>query len=60
MVPAKNSFKRVWAKDIEETQGHAVNYPMIGDTDLVVAKLYNILPADEAGIFEEEMVPVTA
>jgi alkyl hydroperoxide reductase subunit AhpC len=38
-----------WAKDIEETQGHAVNYPMIGDTDLSVAKLYNMLPADESG-----------
>jgi alkyl hydroperoxide reductase subunit AhpC len=33
-----------WAKDIEETQGHAVNYPMIGDTDLKVATLYNMLP----------------
>ena len=41
-----------WAKDIEETQGHAVNYPMIADTDLAVAKLYNMLPADEAGTFE--------
>lgn len=38
-----------WAKDIEETQGAAVKYPMIGDTDLAVAKLYNMLPADEAG-----------
>ena len=38
-----------WAKDIEETQGHAVNYPMIGDSDLAVAKLYNMLPADEPG-----------
>lgn len=38
-----------WAKDIEETQGHAVNYPMIGDSDLTVAKLYNMLPADEPG-----------
>ena len=36
-----------WAADIEETQGHAVNYPMIGDTDLAVSKLYNMLPADE-------------
>jgi alkyl hydroperoxide reductase subunit AhpC len=35
-----------WAKDIEETQGHAVNYPMIGDTDLAVAKLYDMLPAE--------------
>jgi alkyl hydroperoxide reductase subunit AhpC len=33
-----------WAKDIEETQGHAVNYPMIGDTDLHVATLYDMLP----------------
>ena len=41
-----------WAKDIEETQGHAVNYPMIGDTDLVVAKLYNMLPAEEEGTSE--------
>lgn len=43
---------REWAKDIEETQGHAVNYPMIGDTDLAVAKLYNMLPADEPGTSE--------
>ncbi len=33
-----------WAKDIEETQGHAVNYPMIGDPGLAVAKLYDMLP----------------
>ena len=37
-----------WAKDIEETQGHAVNYPLIGDPELKVAKLYDMLPA-EAG-----------
>src|SRR5215468_3564639 len=37
-----------WAKDIEETQGHAVNYPMIGDPQLEIAKLYDMLPA-EAG-----------
>jgi alkyl hydroperoxide reductase subunit AhpC len=37
-----------WAKDIEETQGHAVNFPMIGDPELKVAKLYDMLPA-EAG-----------
>ncbi len=36
-----------WAKDIEETQDAKVNYPMIGDSDLAVAKLYNMLPADE-------------
>ena len=39
----------IWEKDIEETQGHAVNYPMIGDPDLSIAKLYDMLPADEAG-----------
>ncbi len=37
-----------WAKDIEETQGHAVTYPLIGDPQLQVAKLYDMLPA-EAG-----------
>lgn len=36
-----------WAKDIEETQGHAVTYPMIGDPELKVAKLYEMLPAAE-------------
>jgi alkyl hydroperoxide reductase subunit AhpC len=35
-----------WAKDIAETQGTAPNYPMIGDPELKVAKLYNMLPAD--------------
>lgn len=35
-----------WAADIEETQGHKVNYPMIGDSDLNVAKLYDMLPED--------------
>ena len=37
-----------WARDIEETQGHAVNYPIIGDPRLEIAKLYDMLPA-EAG-----------
>ena len=41
-----------WLKDIEETQGAAVHYPMIGDSDLAVAKLYNMLPAEEAGTSE--------
>jgi len=45
--PVENHEK--WAADIEETQGASVKYPMIGDTDLAVAKLYNMLPADEAG-----------
>jgi alkyl hydroperoxide reductase subunit AhpC len=39
----------LWAKDIEETQGHAPNFPMIGDTDLKVSKLYEMLPADASG-----------
>jgi alkyl hydroperoxide reductase subunit AhpC len=41
-----------WAKDIEETQGALPNYPMIGDTDLKVSKLYNMLPAEEPGTSE--------
>jgi alkyl hydroperoxide reductase subunit AhpC len=41
-----------WVADIEETQGAKVNYPMIGDTDLAVAKLYNMLPAEEEGSSE--------
>lgn len=44
--PVANHSK--WAADIEETQGYAVNFPMIGDTELKVAKLYDMLPA-EAG-----------
>lgn len=35
-----------WIKDIEETQGHRVNYPIIGDPELKIAKLYEMLPAD--------------
>jgi thioredoxin-dependent peroxiredoxin len=41
-----------WAKDIQETQGHAPNYPMIGDTDLRVSKLYGMLGADIEGTCE--------
>ncbi|HUS62622.1 MAG TPA: redoxin domain-containing protein, partial [Acidimicrobiales bacterium] len=41
--PVDNHAK--WAIDIAETQGHAPNYPMIGDPDLTVAKLYGMLPA---------------
>lgn len=43
----------LWAKDIEETQGHAVKFPMIGDSEMAVAKLYNMLPADEPGTSSE-------
>jgi thioredoxin-dependent peroxiredoxin len=35
-----------WSKDIEETQGHAVTYPLIGDPELKIAKLYDMLPGD--------------
>ena len=41
-----------WAEDIRETQGHAPNYPMIGDTDLHVSKLYGMLPASLEGSCE--------
>lgn len=40
---------RRWSKDIEETQGTAVNYPMIGDPELKIAKLYDMLPAETKG-----------
>jgi thioredoxin-dependent peroxiredoxin len=45
-----------WSKDIEETQGYAVTYPMIGDPQLKVAKLYDMLPA-EAGDKSEGRTP---
>jgi thioredoxin-dependent peroxiredoxin len=38
-----------WAKDIEETQGHALNYPLIGDTDLSIAKLYDMIHPNASG-----------
>ncbi|WP_183385474.1 peroxiredoxin [Halomonas stenophila] len=43
---------QAWSKDIEETQGAAPNYPMIGDDKLEVAKLYDMLPEDLAGTAE--------
>src|SRR5437762_13930166 len=49
--PVGDHTKR--AADIAETQGATVKYPMIGDTDLAVAKTYNILPADEPGPSED-------
>jgi thioredoxin-dependent peroxiredoxin len=45
--PVDNHAK--WAGDIEETQGHAPNYPMIGDADFKVSKLYGMLPAATEG-----------
>ena len=53
--PVDNHAK--WAKDIEETQGTAINYPMIGDPELKVAKLYGMLPAG-AGETSEGRTPV--
>jgi thioredoxin-dependent peroxiredoxin len=41
-----------WLADIEETQGAKVGYPIIGDSDLKVSKLYNMLPAEEPGTSE--------
>jgi thioredoxin-dependent peroxiredoxin len=47
-VDSVDDHKR-WSKDIEETQGHAPNYPMIGDSELKIAKLYGMLPASASG-----------
>src|SRR6204780_2427347 len=54
--PVTNHSK--WAADIEETQGHAVHFPMIGDPELKIAKLYDMLPAD-AGDTSEGGTPAT-
>ena len=48
--PVDNHSK--WSQDIEETQGAAPNYPMIGDTDLAVSKLYDMLPEEEGASAE--------
>jgi len=48
--PVENHTR--WSQDIKETQGHAPNYPMIGDTDLKVSKLYGMLPATLEGSSE--------
>jgi alkyl hydroperoxide reductase subunit AhpC len=48
--PVENHAK--WAVDIQETQGHAPNYPMIGDPELKIAKLYGMLPAATPGTSE--------
>jgi len=54
-VDAVDNHSR-WSKDIEETQGYPVNYPLIGDPQLKVAKLYDMLPA-EAGETSEGRTP---
>jgi alkyl hydroperoxide reductase subunit AhpC len=48
--PVDNHKK--WSNDIKETQGYAPNYPMIGDTDLKISKLYGMLPATVEGSCE--------
>jgi len=48
---------KAWSKDVEETTGHAINYPMIGDPKLKVAKLFGMLPAD-AGDSSKGRTPV--
>jgi thioredoxin-dependent peroxiredoxin len=50
-VDPVDNHKR-WANDIKETQGHAPNYPMIGDTDLKISKAWGMLPADLEGSSE--------
>jgi alkyl hydroperoxide reductase subunit AhpC len=49
--PVENHAR--WADDIAETQGHAVTYPMIGDTELAVATAYDMLPEGAAGTTSE-------
>ncbi len=51
------SDHEAWVQDIEETQGHAVNYPLIGDSRLEVAKLYDMLP-ETAGDESQGRTPV--
>ena len=48
--PVENHTR--WSNDIKDATGHAPNYPMIGDTNLEVAKLYDMLPASTAGTSE--------
>ena len=44
---------KAWLPDISDVSGNSVDYPIIGDSDLNVAKLYNMLPADESGSSEQ-------
>ena len=50
-VDAVDNHKK-WANDIKETQGYAPNYPVIGDTDLSISKMYGMLPEDLQGTYE--------
>jgi len=49
-----------WLKDIEETQGHAVNYPLIGDTDLSVAKSFGMIHPNAKGEAKDRKAPDNA
>ena len=49
-----------WAKDIEETQGHALNYPLIGDPELTIAKAYDMLHPNASGKAAERKAPDNA
>jgi len=49
-----------WAKDIAETQGFAPNYPMIGDTDLMISKAWGMLPASRNKISEDLLAMMQA
>lgn len=49
-----------WVNDIEETQGHRVKFPVIGDTDLGVAKLYSMFAVDETGVAGERTAVTNA
>ena len=51
------SDHRAWSKDIEASQGHAINYPLVGDPELKVVKSYDMLPAD-AGDTSEGRTPM--
>ncbi|HKK15445.1 MAG TPA: peroxiredoxin [Gammaproteobacteria bacterium] len=51
---------KAWVGDIEETQGSAVNYPMIGDTDLKIAKLYDMIHPNASGKASERKAPDNA
>ena len=49
-----------WLKDIEEVQGNTVNYPLISDSEMMIAKLYNMLPASETGSPQERTAATNA
>ncbi len=49
-----------WLSDIEETQGQAINYPLIGDTDLSIAKLYDMIHPNASGTASERKAPDNA